>query len=68
MVTITGRQFRKYRGSGEVRFGGVPVTSYVSWSNTAIRVRVPAGTRKGTVNVTVTSIIGKSGAKKFVRL
>ena len=68
VVTITGRQFRKHRGSGEVRFGGVPVTSYVSWSNTAIRVRVPAGTRKGTVNVTVTSIIGKSGAKKFVRL
>ncbi len=68
VVTITGRQFRKYRGSGEVKFGGVPVTSYLSWSNNAIKVRVPAGTRKGAVNVTVTSIIGKSGAKKFLRL
>jgi hypothetical protein len=68
IVTITGRQFRKYRGSGEVKFGGVPVTSYLSWSNNAIKVRVPAGTRKGTVNVTVTSIIGKSGAKRFLRL
>ncbi len=68
VVTLTGRQFRKYRGSGEVKFGGVPVTSYLSWSNNAIKVRVPAGTRKGAVNVTVTSIIGKSGAKKFLRL
>jgi hypothetical protein len=68
VVTLTGRQFRKYRGSGEVKFGGVPVTSYLNWSNNAIKVRVPAGARKGTVNVTVTSIIGKSGAKKFLRL
>ena len=68
VVTLTGRQFRKYRGSGQVKFAGVPVTSYLRWSNNAIKVRVPAGTRKGTVNVTVTSIIGKSGAKKFLRL
>jgi len=68
VVTITGRQFRKYRGTGEVKFAGVPVTSYLSWSNTTIKVRVPAGTRMGIVNVTVTSIVGKSGAKKFLRL
>lgn len=68
VVTLSGRLFRKYRGTGEVKFGGVPVTSYLSWSNTAIKVRVPEGTRKGAVNVTVTSIIGKSGAKSFLRL
>jgi hypothetical protein len=68
MVTLRGRLFRKYRGTGEVRFGGVPVTKYLSWSNTVIKVRVPAGTRKGAVNVTVTSIIGRSGAKTFLRL
>ena len=68
MVTLSGRLFRKYRGTGEVKFGGVPVTTYLSWSNTAIKVRVPEGTRKGAVNVTVTSIIGKSGAKTFLRL
>jgi hypothetical protein len=68
VVTLSGRLFRKYRGTGEVKFASVPVTSYLSWSNNAIKVRVPAGTRKGTVNVTVTSIIGKSGAKKFLRL
>jgi hypothetical protein len=67
VVTLTGRHFLKYRGSGEVRFGGVSATAYVSWSDTAIKVRVPAGTRKGVVNVTVTSVIGKSGAKPFRR-
>ena len=68
VVTLTGQLFRKHRGTGEVKFGGVPVTSYLSWSNRAIKVRVPQGTRKGTVNVTVTSIIGKSDAKSFRRL
>jgi hypothetical protein len=66
VVTLTGRHFLKYRRTGEVRFGGVPATDYVSWSNTAIRVRVPAGAPKRLVNVTVTSIIGKSKARQFV--
>lgn len=66
VVTLTGRHFLKYRGSGVVRFAGVPVVSYLSWGNTAIKVRVPAGTPKRLVNVTVTSIIGKSKAKQFL--
>ena len=66
VVTLTGGHFLKYRRTGEVRFGGVPVTTYVSWSNTAIKVRVPVGTPKRLVNVTVTSIIGRSKAKPFL--
>jgi hypothetical protein len=66
VVTLTGRHFLKYRRTGEVRFGGVPATDYVSWSNNVIRVKVPAGAPKRLLNVTVTSIIGKSKAKQFV--
>lgn len=66
VVTLTGRHFLKYRRTGVVRFAGVPVTTYLSWSNTAIKVRVPEGTPKRLVNVTVTSVIGKSKAKQFL--
>ena len=67
-ITLTGRHFRKYRRTGFVRFGGTVATDYLSWSDHEIRVRVPKGTAKGLLKVTVTSFIGPSAAKSFARL
>ena len=66
VVTLTGKRFLK-RG-GTVEFGGKTATSVLNWSTTAIRVRVPAGTPKGRVSVTVTTIMGRSTARYFTRL
>jgi hypothetical protein len=65
VVTLTGTRFLK-RG-GAVRFGGKTATSYVSWSNTLIKVRVPSGTPAGRVKVTVTTVIGASAPRYFTR-
>jgi hypothetical protein len=65
VVTLTGRRFRH---GGVVQFGGKTVTDYLSWDFTKIKVRVPKGTARGSVKVTVTTIIGRSAPKAFVRL
>jgi hypothetical protein len=66
-VVITGRHFGSRRGSGCVKFGAKKVTNYVKWSATRIKVKVPKGTRKGAVKVTVTTSVGTSGARTFTR-
>ena len=66
VVTLTGKHFLK-RG-GTVEFGGRTATAVVSWSDTAIEVRVPAGTPRGRVRATVTTVIGRSAPGYFVRL
>ncbi len=68
VVTLTGRRFHQRRGTGVVRFAGVAATSYLRWSDGEIKVRVPEGTPKRSVSVTVTSIVGKSRARSFLRL
>ena len=65
IVTLTGTRFLK-RG-GTVKFGGKTVTSYVSWSTTLVKVRVPSGTPAGRVKVTVTTVIGTSAPRYFTR-
>lgn len=65
VVTLTGRHLG---ARGVVRFGGKSATDYISWSATRIRVKVPRGTPKGSVQVTVTTVIGQSAPRSFFRL
>jgi hypothetical protein len=66
VVTLRGRHFLKQGTS--VRFGGVTVTSFVSWSTAAIKVKVPAGAPKGRIAVSVTTVLGRTAPRYFVRL
>jgi hypothetical protein len=65
VVTLTGRHFSL---RGVVRFGATTATAYLSRSPSLIKVRVPAGTAKGRVGVTVTTLVGRTAPKPFVRL
>ena len=65
VVTLTGRRFGH---TGVVYFGGTPATDYLQWSQFRIMVRVPEGTAKGSIEVTVRTIIGGSAPKAFARL
>ena len=47
LVTVTGSNFGAARGNSSVRIGGTPVSSYSSWSNTAINLRIPVNARPG---------------------
>ena len=67
-LTLTGANFRSTRGSGYVLFtpNVRPAASdYVSWSNTRIVVRVPAGAQSGDVKVVATGS-QVSGTKRIV--
>jgi Tol biopolymer transport system component len=65
VVTLDGQDFRATRFPGSyVSFGGTRATQYISWSNTEIVCRVPAGVA-GTVPVTVTTGGGTSNAIDF---
>jgi hypothetical protein len=68
VVTLTGAHFGKVRGAGCVMFGAKVATSYVSWSSTKIKVKVPTGTAQGLVKVTVKTVAGRSQAIAFRRL
>jgi hypothetical protein len=48
-----------------VKFGATKVSKYVSWSNTRVKVRVPARARFGRLKVTVTTAGGTSNGKSF---
>jgi hypothetical protein len=65
VLTLTGRHFGK---RGVVQFGGKAVTAYVSWDVSKIKVRVPRGTPRGRVRVTVTTLIGRSAPRPYSRL
>ena len=65
VVTLTGKYFGL---RGIVRFGDTTVTAYVSWGVSKIKVRVPRGTARGSVKVTVTTLIGRSAPRTFLRL
>jgi hypothetical protein len=61
-IVVSGENFLASQGSSTVAFGGVPVASYLSWSNTSIEVAVPAGAISGPVTVTTDG--GRSNADK----
>ena len=42
LVTLSGTGFGAAKGAGSVKFGSTKCTTYVSWSATQIRARVPA--------------------------
>jgi len=66
VITLTGKHFGAKRGA--VRFGAVTATRYLSWSDTLIKVKVPAGTTSGDLNVVVKTSVGTSAARHFLRL
>ena len=57
-VTIAGMRFGATQGGSTVAFNGTPVSSggIISWSDTVVEVRVPAGATSGLVVVTVGQI------------
>src|SRR5207253_2063727 len=57
-VTITGSNFglTQAQGSSTITFGGTPVTTVTSWSDTSIDTSVPAGAGRGNVVVSVGGI------------
>jgi PKD repeat protein len=56
-VTLDGSHFGDVQGSGSVSFGGLPASSYVSWSDTQIVCTAPAHA-PGDVDVTVSTNAG----------
>lgn len=54
VVTITGTGFGSTRGASYVKFGGVKAIAYPSWSNTQVKVKVPAGASGAVTLVLVT--------------
>jgi len=65
IVTITGTGFCASRGTSHVRFGTMKCGTYVSWTSTRIRCRVPAKAVFGGLSVRVTTTGGTSNAKTF---
>ncbi len=63
-VTITGTGFGKTRGTSKVYFGAKAATSYVSWSNTKIKVKVPL-TSAGSHPAKVKTKFGTTKTKAF---
>ncbi len=63
-VTINGADFGADRGSSSVTFGNVQATEYAAWSDTQIKVKVPAGV-SGNVRVVVNTTAGSSNSKVF---
>jgi outer membrane protein assembly factor BamB len=66
LVTLSGFGFGATRGSSYVKFGTVTATNYYSWTNTQIKVYVPAGVASGTIQVTVYLSSAASNPKNFV--
>jgi hypothetical protein len=66
VVTLTGNHFGAKRGA--VRFGAVTATQYLRWSDTLIKVKVPAGAASGDLRVVVKTSVGTSAARHFLKL
>jgi hypothetical protein len=64
-VTVTGKDFGEQRGSSTVGFGSAKCVKYVSWSDTAIKCKVPAKAKLGKVKVSVVTTAGTSNTKTF---
>jgi hypothetical protein len=64
-VTITGTGFGVSRGGSRVRFGKKECTTYLYWSDTRIKLKVPAKAVLGKVKVTVQTSGGSTNAKSF---
>ena len=63
VVTVNGENFGSSRGSSSVRIGSVVVSSFASWSSSAIRLRIPLNTPPG--NLTVRTSEGTSNSVRL---
>ena len=67
-LTLTGANFRSSRGSGYVLFAPnvwpTASSDYVTWSDSRIVVKVPAGAQSG--DVKVVTVGGSSGTKRII--
>jgi hypothetical protein len=52
-ITITGSRFEATQGTSVVTFNGVSASTYVSWSDTEVKVKVPNDATTGDVKVKV---------------
>lgn len=59
-ITITGNYFGDTQGVGYVDFNGIQASDYTSWSNTSIKVKVPANVNSGPLKVVVGSMQSNS--------
>ena len=67
-LTLTGANFRSSRGSGYVLFTSnvrPTASDYVTWSDSRIVVKVPAGAQSGDVKVVATGSLS-SGTKRII--
>jgi hypothetical protein len=64
-VTLSGTAFGKTRGTSYVMFGAKKCTSYVSWSNGRVKVRVPTKAAFGATKVKLVTKVGASNARSF---
>ena len=62
-ITINGSNFENVQGKSIVSFKGKNAVDYISWSDTQIKVKVPAGAQTGNLAVLVKSI--KSNEVEF---
>jgi len=60
-IRVTGAGFGTTQGTSSVRVGGVLTTTVVSWSDTVIRVAIPAGAVTGEVTVKVGGVESSPG-------
>lgn len=67
VVTLNGSAFCNLQGAGAVYFGSVKATSYVSWKQSQIKVRVPSSVPAGSVQVKVYTTGGMSNYKVFTK-
>jgi photosystem II stability/assembly factor-like uncharacterized protein len=63
-VTVKGCDFGATQGTSYVSFGAVAATEYISWSDSQVVVKVPAGITSP-AKVTVTTAEGTSNGKWF---
>jgi hypothetical protein len=64
-VTILGTNFGKTQGTSRVKFGSAACGTYLTWTNTRIRCRVPTRAKLGSVKVIVVTRSGASNAEAF---
>ena len=64
-VVITGTGFGARRSTSYVKFGTTKCGTYLTWSDTRIRCRVPAKARFGLLTVRVKTAVGSSNPKYF---
>jgi len=56
VILISGSNFGNIRGKSAIYFNNQPAVDYVSWNDTLINMKVPAGATTGKVMLTINSV------------